>query len=221
MAKRYRRCFVIFFLLGAALMILGAKHQVSLSPHEEDLAKLVGFEKRVLLLVKEVIGEDVHRLTGYDENDYQIMAPGISVEVPEDKADALLASLRKRLRPLKYMAFVIETNEGIKTDKIGVIKGNDQYDILRVMQTDGNSYDITNDDVVERLQEWEAASPFEIVGAGSDWVDIKFKTLPKDMKAFSEEVYEFCPDAVEQGAGSVEELQKEIEKTKRLLLWWD
>lgn len=34
-------------------------------------------------------------------------------------------------------------------------------------------------------------------------------------------MYEFCPDIVEQGTESIEELVEEIKKTKKLFLWWD
>jgi hypothetical protein len=71
------------------------------------------------------------------------------------------------------------------------------------------------------LKEWEIHSPFDIIGADSDWVEIEFKRLPKDLRAFIEEVYDFCPDAVDQGPGSIAELMKDIRKTKKLFLWWD
>ena len=143
------------------------------------------------------------------------------MSVPEDKTDRVLAVLRKKLVPLHYLAFVVEMNEGLKMDKIGVIKGTDQYEILRIMHTDGSEYDISNQDVIDRLKEWEKISSFDIVGADSDWVEIEFKTLPRDLKAFAEDVYDFSPDAVEQGPGSIEGLVKEIRRTNRLFLWWD
>lgn len=192
----------------------------TLSTNAEDLAKAIKFDRRVLLIVKEETQDHIQRLIGYDEEDYQIVADGIAVSVPEDKTDRVLALLRKKLFPLKYLPFVVEMNEGIKTDKIGVLKGTDQYEILRVMHTDGGEYDVSNDDVIERLKEWEKTSSFDIIGAESDWVELEFKTLPKDLHAFVEEVYEFCPDAVDQGPGSVEGLIKEIRRTNRLFLSW-
>lgn len=218
--RRYR--YLLFALLiAAALFLAGGTAMITLSPNAEELAKSIKFDRQVLIIAKEETGASIYRLIGYDEKDYQIVADGIAVTVPEDRTDRALASLRKKLAPLKYMAFVVEMNAGIKTDKIGILKGTDQYDILKVMHTDGDDYDISNSDVIERLQEWEKSSPFDIMGADNDWVEIEFKTLPKDLKAFAEEVYDFCPDAVEQGPGSVGGLVAEIERTKRLFLWWD
>ena len=219
----HRRCQypLLVFLIASALLLAGGAATVTLSPQAEELAKSVKFDRQVLIMAKEESGASIYRLIGYDEKNYQIMADGIAVTVPEIRTDMVLDSLRRKLTPLKYMAFVVEMNAGIKTDRIGILKGTDQYDILRVMHTDGDDYDISNEDVIERLKDWEKSSPFDIIGADNDWVEIEFKTLPQDLKAFAEEVYDFCPDAVDQGPGSVGGLITEIELTKRLFLWWD
>jgi hypothetical protein len=195
--------------------------KVTLSPASEELAKSIKFDRQVLIIAKGESQDHIGRLIGFDEENYQIIAPGIVISVPEEKTDHVLSSLRQKLLPLKYMPFVVEMNEGLKIDKIGIIKGTDQYEILRIMHTDGDEYDISNQDVIDRLKEWEINSPFDILGADSDWVEIEFKILPKDLNAFAEEVNDFSPDAVEQGPGGIAELAKEIQKTKRLLLWWD
>jgi len=212
---------LLLVLACAALLLTAGSTQVTLSPYAEAVAKVIKFDREVLILVKEETGESIHRLIGYDDKGYQIVADGISVPVPEDKTDSTLDLLRKKLQPLKYMAFVVEINSGIKTDKIGVLKGTDQYDILRVMNTNGDDYDISNQDVIERLKEWEKSSPFDIIGADNDWVEIEFKTLPRDLKSFAEEVYDFSPDTVDQGPGSTTELANDIQQTRRLFLWWD
>jgi hypothetical protein len=197
-----------------------ATHEV-LSPYAEEIAKILKFDRQVLVMIKEETHERIQRLVGYDEDGYQIVAPGIAVNVPEDKSDSILATLRRKLLPHKYMAFFIEMNAGLKADKIGIIKGTDQFEILRIMNTSGDDYDISNQDVIDRLEDWEKISAFEIIGADNDWVEIEFKRLPKNLKAFVKEVYEFSPDAVDEGPGTVEGLMKEIKKTRRLFLLWD
>jgi hypothetical protein len=195
--------------------------KVTLSSASEALAKSLKFDRQVLIIAKGESQDHIGRLIGFDEENYQIIAPGIVISVPEDKTDHILSSLRKKLLPLKYMPFVVEMNEGLKIDKIGIIKGTDQFEILRIMHTAGGEYDISNQDVIDRLKEWEVNSPFDILGADSDWVEIEFRILPKDLTAFAEEVYDFCPDAVDEGSGGIADLAKEIQKTKKLFLWWD
>jgi len=216
-----KHVFFIFCMLAVAVLTSGGKKQSGLSPHEEEIARRIGFDKEVLTLLKEETREPIHRLTGYDEDGYQIMADGVSVSAPQDKVEQLLAGLKPKLRRKGYMAFIVEMNDGIKTDKIGVLKGIDPYDILRVMQTNGDNDDVSNEDVIAKLREWGKGSPFEIIGAENDWIEIEFKKLPKNLKSFVEDLEDFCPDAVEDGASAEEELVKELQKNRRLYLWWD
>lgn len=195
--------------------------QETLSPHAEEIARIIKFDRQVLLLVKEATHERIQRLVGYDDEGYQIVAPGIAVTVPEEKSAALLAELRGKLRPLEYLAFIVEMNGLLRTDKIGVIKGSDPYEVIRIVRTHGGEYDITTDDIIERLKEWEKTAAFELIGADNDWIELEFSTLPADLKAFGEEVYEFSPDAVDEGPGSVEALIRELRKTRRLFLLWE
>jgi hypothetical protein len=195
--------------------------QVLLSPYDEEIGRTIKFDRQILVIVKEMTHDRIGRLVGFDENGYQIIAPGIVVSVPEDKAENIFAALRRKLQPLHYMAFVVEMNDAIKVYKIGVLKGTDEYDILRIMHTDGDDYDISNQDVIDWLKELEKKASFNIIGADSDWVEIEFTALPGDLKALAESVYDFCPDAVDQGSGSIDGLAKEIRQTNRLFLWWD
>jgi hypothetical protein len=192
-----------------------------LSPAEEQLAVQIGFEKDVLLLVKEATLNPLHRLNGYDENEYQIMANGIVATVIRSQSDQVLWSLRKRLKPRKYMVFLIESVNALKTDKIAIIKGTDPYDILTIMNTNGDADDVSHEEVVDTLKQWEKRCPFEIVGAENDWVEIEFRVMPRDLKAFAEEVYEFSPDVVGEGTANITRLIEEINETKRLMLWWE
>ncbi|HUL01548.1 MAG TPA: DUF4253 domain-containing protein [Nitrospirota bacterium] len=199
----------------------GTGSQVTLSPRAEELAKTIKFDRQVLIIVKQITQERITRLVGYDEDNYQIVAPGIAVSVPEENTDKVLADLRNKLLPLHYMPFIVEINPGLKLNKIGIIKGSDQYEILRIMHTDGDEYDISNQDVIERLKEWQKISSFDIIGADSDWVEIQFKKLPGDLKSFVHEVYEFSPDAVERVPNGIEKLIEKIKRTKRLFLLWE
>lgn len=208
-------------LFAAMVLIAAAEPPCSLSVLEERIASQIGFEKDILLLVKGEARGSIHRLSGYDEDGYQIMVNGVTVSVPRNRSEQVLWSLRGKLKPLKYMAFFIEINDTLKIDKIGIIKGTDQYDILKVMHTNGDDDDISHEEVVEKLKGWEKRFAFDIIGAENDWVEIDFRIIPRDIKVFADEIYDFCPDAVDEGAGSLAALIKEINTTKKLMLWWN
>ncbi len=214
---------IVLMMAVLALLTAGAggEQPIVLSPQAEDVARQIGFDRKVLIILKEETHGHIQRLTGFDEDDYPVMVNGISVDVPEDLSGRILTAVRARLKQLRYMAFVVAMKDALKQDTIGVIKGTDQYDILRTMRTNGEEYEILSEDVVARFKDWEKSFSFDILGADNDWVEIEFKTLPKDLAAFAEEVYDFCPDAVDQGPGNVTGLVKEMQATHRLFLWWD
>ena len=215
------RSFAAVFLLFSAATVCAAEPSPALSPSEEQLILQTGFERPILQIIKEETQSALHRLRGYDEKGFQIIVRGIVTSVPESRTERLLSALRTRLAPFGVRAFIVDINEPIKSDQIGFLKCADQYEILRVMYTNGNEDDITHEDILERMKEWEHKYPFDIVGAEHDWVEIEFKVVPENVKAFAEEVYDFSPDVVDEDLGTVQELVKDLQATKRLLMWWE
>ncbi len=192
-----------------------------LTDDDVQMAAAVKFDLQTMAIVVNLTGEHPRRLIGYDEDGYQIMAPGISVLVPVERTESVLGSLRKKLQHRGYLTFVVERKSSSQSDRIGIIRSTDQFDILRIMQTDGEDSDVINQDVIDRLHAWEQKAPFDILGAGEDWVELSFRRLPDDVRGFAGEVYNFCPDAVTEGPGGIEGLAQQLRKTKRLLLRWD
>ncbi len=89
----------------------------------------------------------------------------------------------------------------------------DKYHELRERGTNGANFDIMTEDTIRKLQEWEKKCEFEIVDVRHDSVEIEFQTLPEDLDEFCNEIYEFCPDTIEQGFGLMSE---QIEALKNL-----
>lgn len=79
------------------------------------------------------------------------------------------------------------------------------FAIIRLRHTDAGNYDVSMEDIINRLRSWMEICSFEVVGASRDWVAVVFSKLPKKICAFAEEVYLFCPDSVGQGIGLLRE----------------
>jgi hypothetical protein len=101
------------------------------------------------------------------------------------------------------------------------MKASSPYDVLKVMGTNGWNYDISPEMVVARMQEWDNRFGLVLHGAGFDWFEASFRRQPANMLEFAKEVYEFCPDVVDQGTGTVEALAAEMKRTNIVFLWWD
>jgi len=135
----------------------------------------------------------------------------------------------KKLRPeldLGVVAF-IGTNKSLADDAIEgteiiVGPGRDQFDILRLAQSDACNYDLETEDLIRKLQEYENQVGIDILQADTDFILLELQSLPEDLSAFCQDVYEFCPDIVDQGVGSVEALEEAIVDSDLMLgLWWD
>ncbi|MDR4885989.1 DUF4253 domain-containing protein [Fredinandcohnia sp. QZ13] len=203
---------------------LGKKHKNEIN---DEMLKEPGFTQEVLNIIKQVSNNNLQPLKINDlYKDDRIATVGISFMTFEEEAEKLVVELQSKIKHLGYYAFMNERNfiKGNKSKcRIGVLKGTDQFELLKILQTNGDNYDISNDDVISKLKQWNKRYPFSIIGADFDWIEAKFKVLPSDqhIKSFAKEMYEFCPDIVEQGTGSIEELIEEIKDTKKLFLWWD
>jgi hypothetical protein len=99
---------------------------------------------------------------------------------------------------------------------------NDMFAPLIEAETNGDNYDISTEDIIARLKKWQSICSFSLGEVEYNTVEIKFKTLPKDIAAFITEAYEFCPDLVaDDEEAELAMLKKQLPKTKKLTLWWD
>ena len=144
---------------------------------------------------------------------------GICIKTMKEESEQLVLKLNEELGKINYQAFI--SNRDHK--EIGIIKGTDQFDILKVQQTNGDNYDISNENVISKLNDWHRRYPFIIIGADYDWVEMSFHSMPKEkeLKGLAKEIDKFCPDLVGQGTGTISGLIQEIKETERLFLWWD
>lgn len=149
----------------------------------------------------------------------------LSVVVPEDTARPLVFSLRKQL-PSGLVTFV-GTSQWLgderHDDKVEIVvgKGESQFDILRLARTDACNFDMDTEDLIQKLESWHFSWGIDIIRAETDTIELTLAKMPADTHAFANEVYEFCPDIVDQGVGSVDALEEVIKDYKHIYLWWD
>jgi hypothetical protein len=88
----------------------------------------------------------------------------------------------------------------------------DPFAAVRDADTAAPNFDLSTDDIIARLTKWQSLCTFDVVAAEADSLEIKFKTLPADMDAFARDLYEFCPDLVDQGTGCIHEMIEAMEE---------
>jgi hypothetical protein len=188
-----------------------------------ESAKELGFTEEVFNVINE-LANNIDFQAFYQKDSETLeenKMAGISFQSAEEEAEPLIMKLQAKLLPLGYLVFISERNG--KRSRIGIIRGSDQFMILKVQQTNGENYNLSNQDVIIKLKEWNQRIPFTIIGADYESVEAVFEDLPvqNDLNTLAEEIYQFCPDIVEQGTGTIEALFNEMHETKKLYLWWD
>jgi hypothetical protein len=145
----------------------------------------------------------------------RFQADGIFALIGQGDARDIVLQLRPQLKEPGYIIALVGSDSDIRNltresiveaqEKyagqcaIGVFKGTDVCDFLRLQNTNGANFDLDTESIIRKLAEWEQLCRLHIVGAGYDWVDLQFDTLPDDLQAFAEDVYDFCPDTLDQG----------------------
>lgn len=166
-------------------------------------------------------GSSVEQLQGLDENWEYYDAEGVVLLTKPDEGESVLRSLRVALDSSRYSVYILDQGFGFGPDSIAILANTDPWFYLQTVKINGINYDIDHDDVIQRLRKWDSLYGIQIIGGGMDWLHAEFDSPPKDWATFAHEVYDFCPDVVDQGTGSVDALAVELKQIRGVYLWWD
>lgn len=79
----------------------------------------------------------------------------------------------------------------------------DKYQELRTHETEAGNYDLDTEDIINKLKEWDQKYGIDLSEVTFDTVTVYFKNLPDDLTSLAQEIYEFCPDTIDQGFGCI------------------
>ncbi|OQA19568.1 MAG: hypothetical protein BWY64_00777 [bacterium ADurb.Bin363] len=222
---------------------------MDLNESEKTLAKETGIEEDILLILKKENDSELKKLESpeiYDikGNKIRESLAGIYFKYKDyESSKSLVYNLRKKLAPSGYIPFICEMDflSNKRNCNIGVFRAKDIFEVINLMETNGINYEVTTEEVIERLKYWEGLCSFQVIGIHPTWLDIDFITLPDDLKSFAEDIYEFCPDTLDQGylgplleedsdwddfdeafdSQTTEDLANFLERNRAIFLWWD
>lgn len=180
-------------------------------------------ESALRSLAERVSGEPVRNYMTYDFGRAR-NSEAISVIASEGEALDLVAAIRAEL-VAGYSAFSgtdLWLGDEVHPGEVEVVVAPiaTKWDILRLARTDPANYDMETEDVINWLSARDSSLQIDILQANTDTIFATLGAVPADLDSFLEELYEFCPDIVDQGTGSVEGLREMID-ARVLYLWWD
>ncbi len=203
--------------------LFGYGQKNNLTQAETELLNKLTFKTELLTELKNLTQTELRQLPSIDQETGDIINDiyfnGVYTETSEENAIKFVTNLKNKFRENSYLIFIFEGEDDKKN--VAVIKGTDDLDILRYRKTNGINYDLENEDVLKKISEWKTKYGLIVIGCSRDWLQLEFDKLPSDIAAFAEEVYEFCPDSVDQGVGSIDKLKEAITEMNGVWLWWD
>lgn len=147
---------------------------------------------------------------------------GVSVGVPATVAEGIVAAAHDSFLARGFYLFVAEKHYGFRQpDRLALFARADRYEIMGAMGTNGANYGIDTDSIARWLRALERDHPFVLDGIGFDWIGGRFTADIADPGALARRFYDFCPDIVDQGTGTVRALARELARERRLYCWWD
>jgi hypothetical protein len=148
---------------------------------------------------------------------------GLAIDCEQKRAEDLLAQAHRPLRDKGLYLFLVEQAFAIggKPDTLAILPTTDPYQVMTIVGTDAANYEKDTGALITWLRALEAEQPFELTGIGLDFLSGRFTTPIKDPAGLAARIYDFCPDIVDQGVGSVEALATELRRSRSLYFWWD
>jgi hypothetical protein len=84
-----------------------------------------------------------------------------------------------------------------------------KYQQLRDAEISADNYDLSTEDIIEKLRQWDTQYGIEISDVEFDSVNVTFEKLPNDLSNLALEIYEFCPDIIDQHFGCIADILEE------------
>ncbi len=182
-----------------------------LSAAELELISNIGLNEELMRLLKT---ETTASLKHIKQNSIEAVASSTKPET----AYIIVKNCKKRFNANGIRLFACSEQDEVTN--VVSFKSDFESSIIRFAGTKGKTELNTTDILCELIDKWDAQFEFVIHGAGSDWMQLEFTTLPDDKDAFTEEVFTVCPDIKTEFSYN-EKLIDSIKSSKILGLWWD
>ncbi len=162
---------------------------MALSQTEQGLVARIGFDESLLEVVKVEVACTLQQLRARDEDGALEDKAALLVSVAEfaeekakqtldikhERLEELRRKLSEKINPLGYQVFLLLISA---EPALIVLRTEDQFDALRTVQTNGDNYEVSNDNVVAKLQDWNTKYGINIVAVRHDSVGLEFQKAP-------------------------------------------
>ena len=198
---------------------------------EESTEPLIEIPEKLKKVLNRNSRRVYEEIAGVDDFDFDVYAARMHVLAQEedDEIKSMLEEIRPELEkiqnaPLQKKVRWRRCLESVRELLLGkpylpygdiVVAGtNNQFDVLRIEETSGNNYSISNEEIITSLSNIDRQFGIIILSAGYDFVSFEIERPPHDYQAIElgEVLLEICPDLYEAPKDFSDDIVE---------LWWD
>ena len=200
----------------------------SFSSEEESLLQKIDISHALAVSIKSKTKNNIqglYELQMFDDYENEPQLKGIKSKV-DDKVT--MPDLYKKVKDLQanenFLDYHIFSCGHYGSDEdyfIGAIKTNDQFECLRVFETNGINYNLKTDDIIAFLSKWQRQVKFSIIDAYFDRVVIQLYGFNFNIDEFATEALEFCPDFLAAVENTEEMKAYILDRNGEIDFWWD
>lgn len=172
------------------------------------------------IFLKKLTKRPIEKLVFEDYDTETDKPSGICSFCPEEEARSIISQYQEELISKGQFLYISDIpGNGLQ---IGILKGiTDPYVIMQLAETNGANHDLLTNDIIEQLKKWDVRFGIRITGIGFDFCECTILNKDIDYSNLAQEIYQFCPDVVDQGTETLEALVEELKRTGSIFLWWD
>lgn len=187
----------------------------------EDIAELTNKTVEKNTVVRYKASDSTNRVF----EPYDSLVPGIRFKfVNEKTAYQIIDKHFDNVKKSKNYLFLtnLDFDESFRSYyDIVIAPISDQLELIKFIGTEPINFDLSNQDVVEWFRKKHTEFDFDIIVVDFDRIEAILKSDPKSYEKLGKEIYEFCPDVIDQGHSDMNELIQHLKKNKHMWFWWD
>jgi len=213
--------YIVLLTMGLLTSLWGCGQKKVLTDNEIEICTTISYDQSIAEELKKETNSDIILLPEISEYGEVLKTndEGLCSKIAAEQGFHFVIKNKEHFRSKGYLLFVFEDDNNQKY--LATIKGTNEFEILKWRQTNGINHGLENKDVIAKLENWKSKYDFAIVGVAIDWLQFQFTGTRPKFETFAKEVYEFCPDIVDQGTGDMPTLISELKKADGVFLWWD
>lgn len=165
---------------------------------------------------------EIAKLTGQQPQPAEHPAT-LKIELEAEAARAFLEKHHRSLLEKGCSVVLFDHHFGIggTPDTLLIFPTRDKFAVMACTGVNGINFGIDNHLVIRWMKRLDQDHPYVLTGCGFDFLSGEFEDKVVDADTMAQRMYNFCPDIVEQGTGSVDALAEELRQTNELYFWWD